>query len=70
MLLWDWKPLFANDQEPERSLWPAGRSQNHKEALNIIHACWVVHVNTRSVQKVHPALLYQPCNLAEVLLID
>ena len=52
-----WKPLFANDQEPEVSLWPAGGCQDHEEALNVIDTGWVVHIDTWAVQKVDPAFL-------------
>ena len=56
-----WKPFFPNDQKPEVSFWPAGRCQYHEEALNVVDAGWVIHIDPRAIQKVDSALLNQPC---------
>ena len=56
--------LFANDQQPEVSLGPAGRCHYHEEALDVIHAGGVIHIHTWAVQKVDPAFLNKSCIVA------
>ena len=58
--------LLANDEQPERGLGPAGRSQDHKEALDVCDTGGVVYTHSRSIEEVDSALLDQSCSKSTV----
>lgn len=56
--------LLANDEKSEGSLGPAGGSQDHEEALNVPHTCWMVYIHSWAVEEIHSTLLDQSCSQA------
>lgn len=41
-------------------LWPACRSKNDEEALDVVNACGMIHIDPGAVQEVYSAFFNNP----------